>query len=98
HLGDELVHVEVGLRHVDEVGAGAVGGGETGGGGEPAGVAAHDLNDADHAGVVDPGIVVDLHAAGGNTLSGGGVAGAVVRAEQVVVDGLGHAHDPAVIP
>ena len=60
-------------------------------------MAAHDLHDADHAGVVHPRVVVDLHAAGGDILGGGGEAGAVVRAEQVVVDGLGHAHDAALI-
>ena len=58
---------------------------------------AHDLNDADHARVVHPCVVVDLHAGGGNILRGGGVAGAVVGAEEVVVDGLGYAHDAALI-
>ena len=60
-------------------------------------MAAHDLDDADHAGVIHSGILIDLHAAGGNILGGGGEAGAVVGSEQVVVDGLGHAHHAALI-
>ena len=74
------VYAEKGnLGHIDEVGAGAHGGGQTGGGGEPSGVAAHDLDDADHAGVIHPCVVVDLHAGGSDILGGGGEAGAVVR-------------------
>ena len=58
---------------------------------------AHDLDDADHAGIVHTGVLIDLHAAGGDILGGRSEAGAVVRAEKVVVDGLGHAHHAALI-
>ena len=97
HVGQELIHVEVHLGQVHQIGAGAVGGGQGGGASQPAGVAAHDLDDADHAGVIHSGILIDLHAAGGNILGGGGEAGAVVGSKQVVVDGLGHAHHAALI-
>ena len=96
-VGDELVHVEVGLGHVDQVGAAAVFAGQGGGGGEPAGVTAHDLHHGDHAGVIHPGVLVDLHDGGGDILGSAGVAGAVVGAPQVVVDGLGYAHHAALI-
>ena len=43
------------------------------------------------------GVLIHLHAGGGDILGGGGEAGAVVGAEQVVVNGLGHAHDAALI-
>ena len=58
---------------------------------------AHDLDDSDHAGVIDVGVLPDLSAGGGDILGGAGKAGAVVGAVQVVVNGLGHAHDAALI-
>ena len=97
HIGQELLHVEVHLGEVHQIGASAVGGSQSGSASQPAGVTAHDLHDADHAGVIDPGVLIDLHAGGGDVLGGGGEAGAVVGAEQVVVDGLGHAHHAAVV-
>ena len=65
--------------------------------GQPAGMAAHDLNNGHHPSVIDPGVFVDLDAGGGDILGGGGEAGAVVGSKQVVVDGLGHAHHAALI-
>ena len=97
HVGDEAVHVKVDLGQVDEVGAVAGPGGQGGGAGQPASVAAHDLHDGDHAGVIDVGIAMHFHAGGGDELGRGGKAGAVVGAVQVVVDGLGHADDAALI-
>ena len=97
HVGEELVHVEVGLGQIHQVGAAAGEGGQGGGTGQPAGVAAHDLDNGDHAGVVYVGVLPDLGAGGGDILGGRGEAGAVVGAVQVVVDGLGHAHDAALI-
>ena len=97
HVLQELVHIEVHFREIDEVGTGALVSGEGGGGGEPAGVAAHNLHDADEAGVIDAGVLVDLHAGSGDIFGGGGEAGAVVGAEEVVVDGLRNAHDAALI-
>ena len=96
-VSKEFIHIEVTLGQVDEVGARAVFGGERGGGGQPAGVAAHDLDDADHTGVVHARVLIDLHAARGDILRGAGVAGAVVGAEEIVVDGLGNAHHAALI-
>ena len=51
-----------------------------------------ELKDVYKRQVIHSGILIDLHAAGGNILGGGGEAGAVVGSKQVVVDGLGHAH------
>ena len=97
HVSQESVHVEVHLRQVHQIGTGAVSGSQSGSTGQPAGVTAHDLDDADHAGVIHAGILIDFHAAGGNVLGSGGKAGAVVGAVQVIVDGLGHAHHAALI-
>ena len=94
---NKLGHAEVHLGQVDQVGACTVFTGQGGGSRQPAGVAAHDLHNHDHAGVVHMGVQVHLHQGGGDVLGGGGVAGAVIRAEQVVVDGLGNAHDPAFV-
>ena len=43
------------------------------------------------------GVLIDLHDGRGDILGCGGIAGAVVGAEQIVVDGLGHAHHAAVV-
>ena len=97
HIGNELVHVKVDLGDVDQVGAVALGVSQSGCGGQPAGVTAHALDDGDHAGVVDLAVAGDFHEGGSDVLGGGGEAGAVVGAGQIVVDGLGHAHDPALV-
>ena len=97
NVGKEFVHIEVTLGQVNEVGARTVFGSERGGGGQPAGVTAHDLDDADHTGVVHARVLIDLHAARGDILRGAGVAGAVVGAEEIVVDGLGNAHHAALV-
>ena len=97
HITEEALHIKVRFGEINQVRAGAIGSGQRGGTGQPAGVAAHDLNDADHAGIVDPGILINLHAACCDVLGGRGEAGAVIRAEQVIVNGLGDAHDTALI-
>ena len=94
---NKLRHIKVRLRQIDEVRAGAVFTGQSGGGGQPASMAAHNLHNHHHTGVIHMGVQIHLHKGGGNVLGGRGVAGAVVRAVKVVVDGLGHAHDPALI-
>ena len=91
----ELLHVKIHFGQVDQVWSAAHHSGQSGGGGQPAGMAAHDLHDDHGAGVIDPGVLVQLHAGGGDVLGGAAVAGAVVRAGQVVVDGLGHPDDVA---
>ena len=58
---------------------------------------AHDLDDGHHAGIIHVGVPVDLHTGGGDKLGGGTKAGAVVGAVEIVVNGLGHAHDTAFI-
>ena len=58
---------------------------------------AHALDDGDHAGVIDVRVAGDFHDGRGDILGGGSVAGAVVGAEQVIVDGLGDAHDAALV-
>ena len=96
-ISHKLIHIEISLRHINEVGAGAVSSSETSGSSKPTGMTAHDLDDADHTGVIDPGVMINLHAGGGNILGSRSVAGAVVGAEQVVINGLGHAHHTALI-
>ena len=96
-IGEELIHIEVRLRQVDQVRAGAEISCEAGACRQPAGMASHDLNDRDHAVVVHAGILADLHAGRRNILCRAAEAGAVVRTEKVVVDRLGHAHDAAFI-
>ncbi len=97
HVIEELLHVEVHLGEIHQVGARAVNAGQGRGASQPAGVTAHNLDNADHAGIIDPGVLIDLHAACGDILGGGGKTGAVVGAKEVVVDGLGHAHHAALI-
>ena len=94
HVLKELIHIEVGLRQVDQIGPVARSRGYTGGAGQPSGVTAHDLHDDRGIIIVHVAIPAHLHAAGDHVLGGGGEAGAMVRAIQVVVDGLGHADDP----
>ena len=96
-VGDELVHVEVDLGQVDEVAAGLFFVGQRGSGGQPARVTAHALDDGDHAGVVDVRVAGDFHDGGRDILGGGRIARAVVGAEEIVVDGLGDAHDAAFV-
>ena len=68
-----------------------------GSGGQPARVTAHALDDGDHAGVVDVRVAGDFHDGGRDILGGGRIARAVVGAEEIVVDGLGDAHDAALV-
>ena len=96
-VGKEGIHVEISLGQVDEVGTRAVLRRERGGGSQPTGVAAHDLDNADHARVVNVRVLIDLHQARRDVLGGAGVAGAVVGTVEVVVDRLGHAHHAALI-
>ena len=58
----ERVEVEVQLGQIDQIRAVAAVVGQSGRGGQPAGVTAHALDDGDHAGVVYGGVSVDLHA------------------------------------
>ena len=60
-------------------------------------MAAHDLDDGDHAGVIHVGVLPHLGAGGGDILGRGGKAGAVVGAVQVIVDGLWNTHDAALV-
>jgi hypothetical protein len=59
---------------------------------EPAGVAAHDLDKGDALEVVDVGVTGQLVHGGSNELGRAAVARRVVGEDEVVVDGLGHAH------
>ena len=93
YVGQKGLHGEIHLGEVDEVGAGPGPGGQPGGTGQPAGMAAHDLHDHHSPCVIDPGVLVKLHAGGGDVLGGAGIAGAVVGAGQVVVDGFGDPDD-----
>ena len=97
NIRKELVHVKIALRQIDQIRAGAVGGRQSSAGSEPAGVTAHNLDDHDHAVVINAGILVDLHAGGGNILRRTAEAGAVVRSEKIIVDGFGDTHHTALI-
>ena len=97
HVSQEGIHVEVPLGEVNEVGTVALHAGQSGSGSQPAGVTAHALDDGHHAGVVHMAVTGDFHDGGGNILGSGSEAGAMIGTGQVVVDGLGHAHDPALI-
>ena len=68
HIGDKLLHVKVQLRQINQVGAGAELGGQGRTGSKPAGVTAHDLHHGDHAVIINSGVLIDLHAGGGNIL------------------------------
>ena len=69
---------------------------QRGAAGQPPGVAAHDLHDRDRAGVIYTAVLGHFHAGGRYVLGGARKAGAVIGAEEVVVDRLGHAHHAAV--
>ena len=91
HFGDArdqgvLVERDLGQQH--EVGVGQAGGTR-----EPAGVAAHDLDEGHAFQVVDIGVASNLRHGGRDKASGAAVAGRVVDAHEVVVDGLGHADE-----
>lgn len=60
-------------------------------------MAAHALDDRDHALVVNAAVTGNFHNGGRDILGGRGKARAVVRANEVVVDGLRHADDAALI-
>ena len=82
------------LRQADQVHALAVlAPGQGGGGREPAGVAAHDLDDGHKVGAVHRRVADDLFHDHADILGRGAVAGRVVGEHKVVVDGLGHAHE-----
>ena len=80
HLLDEVVDIEGDLRQADHVHALAVlGAGQGGRGGQPAGVAAHDLNDGHILGAVNGGVADDLFHHHADVLGGAAVAGGCGR-------------------
>ncbi len=97
HVGNELVHVEVDLGEVNKVAAGLFRVGKRSRSRQPACVAAHALDDGDLADVIDAGVARNFHDRGRNILGSRGKARAVVGTKEVVVDGLGNAHDAAVV-
>ena len=95
YVFDALGLIEGDLGKVDEVGRilrVILALGESSSGGDPTGTATHDLDDGDEIALTH-GLVIggDFADAGGDVFDGAGVAGAVVGAGQVVIDGLGHA-------
>ena len=99
-LDDRLAALQEGLqikdllRQIDQVRTGTEAARQGSRPCQPTGVTAHDLHHRGGGVVIDGGVQGDLHAAGGDILRRRAEAGAVVGAEQVVVDGLGDAHDP----
>ena len=89
-LLDEVIHVEGHFGQTDHVHALAVVTlGQRSGSGQPASVAAHDLDHGDVLGAVHGGVTDDLLHHDADVLGGGAVAGGVVGNHQVV----GHAHE-----
>ena len=97
NIGKEFIHVKVSLGEIDQIRAGSIHCGQNGTGGKPSGVTAHDLHDGYHRGIVNAGILVDLHAGGRDILCRTGKTGAVVSAVQIVVDRFGNTHHAALI-
>ena len=94
-LFDKTVHIERHFRQADHIHAFTVIAlGQGSGGGQPAGVAAHDLHNGDIFGAVDRSIPDDLLHYHTNVLGRRAIAGGVVSDHQIVVDGLGHAYEP----
>ena len=92
HPLEERLLVKGALGQQNQVGAVAVRPcGQTGRGGQPAGVAAHNLGHRHAAQVIHAGIADDLLQNRGNILGRAAVAGGVVGQHQVIVNGLGHA-------
>ena len=93
-LGDELLGVKRHLGQADEVDALAVLAlRQRRGRGQPAGVAAHDLDDGDVLRAVNRRVADELLHDDADVLGGGAVARGMVGAHQVVVDRLGHADE-----
>ena len=102
HLFDILgkgIEVKITFGEVDEIGTATVTvlGRKRSGGGEPAGVSAHYLNYRRHFVVVNIGVLVYLHTGGGDEFCGAAEAGAMIRAKQVVVNGLRNAYNAALV-
>ena len=96
HLIHEIRNVEGKLRQENHIGTAAVLAlGQRGGAGQPAGVAAHDLDDRDQFLLIGESkpIADDLLGGGGDVLGRAPIARRVVRQSQIVVDGLRHAHE-----
>ena len=96
-VGKELIHIEITFGEVHEIRAGAKVRGQRSACRKPARVTTHDLHDSDHAVVVNSRVLIDLHAARCDIFCRAAEAGAVIRAVKVVIDGLGDAHDAALI-
>ena len=94
--GQELLLVKVGLGQVHQVLAGHLAGKQGGCGGDPPGIAAHELHHH-HVDGQGGGVEGQLQGGHGGVLGRAPEAWAVVRHGQIVVDGLGDADDPQLI-
>ena len=97
HVLHELVHAERHFGEIDEIRAESGVVRQRRRGGEPAGVAPHDFYDADKPEVVDLGVEVALHHGGGDILRRARKPRTMVGAVEVVVYGLGHTDDVALV-
>ena len=95
HIGKESLHIKVHLRQVDQIGSGTAVCRQCSASGQPTGMTPHDLDDCDRTVIIHAAVLGDFHARCCYVFSGAGIAGAVVSAEEVIVDRLGHAHHAA---
>ena len=89
---NELIHVEIFFRQINQIGAKSLVGRKRSRGCEPSRVSSHHLKNRDHARVVYARIEIDFHRGGGDIFCGAAIARAVVGGPQIVIDRLGHAH------
>ena len=95
HVLHEPFGREGDLRQIDQLRRGlAAQARQRCGGGQPAGVAPHDLHDQDGIKIVHRAVADDLRHRGGDELRRRAVARRVIHARQIVIDGLRHADDP----
>ena len=97
HRGQEGLLVKAGLRQVHQVLAGHLVGEEGGGGGDPPGVAAHELHDH-HVDGQGGGVKGQFQGGHRGVLGRAAEARTVVGDRQVIVDGLRNTDDPQLVP
>ena len=96
HFFHKTVQIEWNLRQIDQIRSFAVTvSGKCGGGCQPAGVASHDLNNADgRFGCSEAGVVPDdLFHGCGDIFGGGAITRGMICKRQIIVDSFRNAHE-----